>query len=345
MAPEAPTPTTAGSAEGLLQALRATLGRVTAELPGGAEPRPGQETLLEAVGRAVLAKRHLVAEAGTGTGKTLAYLVGSLLAPTPVVVATATLALQDQLRHQDLPLLARALADPGLPEATRRPRLAVAVVKGRANYLCRQRAAERLGYASWPELEATGALGDEGLRPGPSAPPLSPGLARLLAWAADSPDGDRSSLPEEPDPRDWAALSIEQQACPGGFACPSGGACFAELARARAQTADVVVTNHALYASQLAGAAVLPEHGLLVLDEVHEFEEALRQALSREVSPARLRQVAAGAPGDEPAAQDLERAAQALEGLLASRPGQLLDGPATEALAEPLTRAQGAALA
>jgi len=350
-APSGPAAAPSGPAAGedpaataqLLEELTVTLRRVTGELPGGAEPRPGQESLAQAVGQAVVRRRHLLAQAGTGTGKTLAYLVGSLPAPAPVVVATATLALQDQLRTVDLPHLARALANPDIPERFRRRRLRLAVVKGRSNYLCRQRAAERLGYGSWPELETAGALADGTIRPGPAAPPLTPALARLLSWAASSTDGDRSSLAEEPDPGDWAALSIEQHACPGGFACPSGASCFAELARLRAQSADVVVVNHALYANHLAGAGLLPEHALVVLDEAHEFEEAARQALGRQISPARLRQVAGGAGRDEPAAGDLEAAARALEAVLAARPGQLLDGPAHEALAEPLARAQRAA--
>ncbi|MFN0091138.1 MAG: ATP-dependent helicase, partial [Acidimicrobiales bacterium] len=225
---------------------------MVARLPGAAR-RDGQVRMAEAVEEAVAAGRPLLVQAGAGTGKTLAYLAALAAAGRPAVVATATKTLQDQLAHKDLPLLAAAVAARGGPP------LRWAVLKGRSNYLCRQRLAE---------LGADGQLTLAGLGPAPPAAEL----ARLAAWAETSAAGERSALTEEVSDASWTAVSVGPRECAGALRCPEGPRCFAEAARQRAAEADVVVVNHHLYALHLTGAAALPEHEVVVLDEAHLFE-------------------------------------------------------------------------
>jgi ATP-dependent DNA helicase DinG len=176
--------------------------------------------MAEAVGRAIDEQRHLVVGAGTGTGKSLAYLVPAVLSGRSVVVATATRALQDQLATKDLPLVAEALRA--------RRTLRFAVLKGRSNYLCRQRAAE-VGGAEQAGLSGVALFDDEGVDPRRSAETFDLGrlggqLRRLIAWADTSDTGDRAELEFEPNPRAWAAVSVSARECPGAFRCPSGSA-------------------------------------------------------------------------------------------------------------------------
>ena len=298
--------------------LEAALRVVAATLPGGGEHRPGQSAMAQAVARAVAQERHLVVQAGTGTGKSLAYLLPLVRSGRKAVVATATKALQDQLAGKDLPLLAAALGD------TERVRWAV--LKGRANYLCRQRVAEVSGRVADPAapvppgalfdaaaevadddigvvgetdaapLWAAGGDGGNG-SPGPVAG-IADQVRRLVAWADRTTSGDRAELAFEPHPRAWAAVSVTARECPGAFRCPSGPDCFAEHARARAAAAEVVVVNAHLYATHVASdGAVLPEHDVLVLDEVHALEDVMTAGLGVELSPGRVRAAAAAARG------------------------------------------------
>jgi ATP-dependent DNA helicase DinG len=250
------------------------LASVVAALPEGGEVREGQQRMADAVAHALSARRNLVVRAGTGTGKSLAYLIPSLLAGKRVVVATATKALQDQLAQHDLPLIEGHLGQP----------FEYAVLKGRSNYLCRQRLLEGAEAGEQGRLEetATSASGrDE--------------LARsVLSWAAVTTTGDRAELAIEPDDRLWAAFSVSADECPGAFRCPSGSTCFAEAARAKAASADLVVTNlHLLGAHLASGDLVLPEFDALVVDEAHELEEVLSKSLGASLSPGRLRGIAA----------------------------------------------------
>ena len=276
----------------------ATLAEVAASLPGGGEPRKGQQRMAGAVGRAFADRRHLVVQAGTGTGKSLAYLVPAALAGEKVVVATATKALQDQLAGKDLPLVAGAL-DGGLT---------FAVLKGRSNYLCVQRASEVGGAGQQLSLaggNATGSIdppdADDTLTPVDGSDRLDAGtlgdqVRRLLRWAQDTPTGDRAELNFEPHVRAWAMVSTTARECPGAFRCPSGQDCFAEEARSRAAAADVVVVNTHLYGAHLAsGGAVLPDHDLVVFDEAHEVEEVMTDSLGLEIGPGRFRALATGA--------------------------------------------------
>ncbi|HVE47882.1 MAG TPA: ATP-dependent DNA helicase [Acidimicrobiales bacterium] len=252
--------------------VRAAMAKVTAALPAG-EERPGQVEMATAVARTIDDGGHLIVQAGTGTGKSLAYLVPAILSGSKVIVATATKALQDQLATKDLPFLARHLGQP----------FEFAVLKGRSNYLCWQRAKEVAGgddeQLTFEPAADVGELGRE--------------VAAVLEWAGDSPTGDRAEMPFEPRPKVWAALSVGARECPGVNQCPSGGMCFAEAARQRAAQADVVVVNTHLYCTHLASDGyVLPEHDVVVFDEAHELEDIAATTLGLELGAGRLKALA-----------------------------------------------------
>ncbi|MDQ1360843.1 MAG: ATP-dependent helicase DinG, partial [Acidimicrobiaceae bacterium] len=266
------------------------LDRAAAGLPGGGEHRAGQSDMARSVGRAIAGRRHLVVQAGTGTGKSLAYLVPAMLAGERVVVATATKALQDQLATKDLPSVATLATG----------EFSFAVLKGRSNYLCKQRASEMGGKGEQLTLE------DGGAGEAPDAPAgrtdeggrLGHQVRRLLDWGQESPTGDRAELDFEPAPRAWAMVSTTARECPGAYRCPSGRDCFAEDARARAAEADVVVVNTHLYGAHLAsGGMVLPPHDVVIFDEAHEVEEVMTDSLGTEIGPGRFRALAASARG------------------------------------------------
>jgi len=259
------------------------LERVALGLEGG-ELRPQQVEMCRAVARSLATGRHLVVQAGTGTGKSLAYLVPAALAGRKVVVATATKALQDQLADKDLPAVAASLDRP----------FSFAVLKGRSNYLCRQRAAEIADRGVQGQLAAE-TEDDEAHRPPAGTPKgLVDEVRRLLAWSTTAATGDRADLPFEPGGRAWAMVSVGARECPGAFRCPSGAECFAEAARNEAAAADVVVVNTHLYGAHLAsGGAVLPEHDLVVFDEAHEVEAVMTESLGVEISPGRFGALAA----------------------------------------------------
>jgi ATP-dependent DNA helicase DinG len=252
-------------------AVTASLAGVVRELPGGGEARPGQAAMAGAVSDAIATGRHLVVRAGTGTGKTLAYLVPAVLSGRRVVVATATRALQDQLAAKDLPFLDRHLDRP----------FRWAILKGRSNYVCVQRLAE-LGQRPAAQLALDGLA--ESVAPGE--------LSRLAAWAATSPTGDRAELDVEPSDAGWAAVSTGARDCPGAVRCPRGDRCFAEAARARAAEADVVVVNLHLYGLDLAAdGAILPDHDVAVIDEAHQLDDIISATTGVELGPGRFTQL------------------------------------------------------
>lgn len=232
---------------------------------GGGEARPGQRQMVEAIVGGLVENRHVVVRAGTGTGKSIAYLVPAILDGRRIVVATASKALQDQLAEKDLPFLREHMGRS----------FTWAVVKGRANYLCRQRLAEVQAGLGQAELEVGGGMAAE--------------LERLAAWAERTSTGDRAELTEEPSVRAWTALSVSGDECPGAAKCPEGGSCFAEAAKARAAEADIVVANLALYGVHLgSGERVLPEHDVVVIDEAHQLEDVLSSTLGFELGAGRL---------------------------------------------------------
>jgi ATP-dependent DNA helicase DinG len=246
---------------------------------GGSE-RTGQIEMAQAVARAFDTGEHLAVQAGTGTGKSLAYLVPAIAkaveAREPVVVSTATIALQRQLVDRDLPRLADSLAD-ALP---RRPEFAL--LKGRGNYLCLNKIHN--GAATEPEDRPQ----DELFEP-MAASALGRDVQRLITWSSSTDTGDRDELtPGVPD-RSWSQVSVSARECIGVARCPFGTDCFAERARDKAGHADVVVTNHALLAiDAMTDAAVLPEHHLLVVDEAHELVDRVTGVATGELSATSL---------------------------------------------------------
>ncbi|GAA3757021.1 ATP-dependent DNA helicase [Micromonospora maritima] len=247
-------------------------------VPGGAA-RPGQQQMAEAIERSIASGEHLLVQAGTGTGKSLAYLAPSLTVDGPVVVSTATLALQSQLVEHDLPRLADAVE----PVLGRRPTFAV--LKGRHHYLCLAR------LDSSVEDEPDDALFDAP-RPGGGtkwlgeAGRLGKQVQRLRDWAEKTATGDRDELDPGVDDQVWRSVSMPARECVGASRCPFGQECFAEASRARAREADIVVTNHSLLAvDMLAGRHIVPPHKLLVVDEAHELADRVSSAAQAELVP------------------------------------------------------------
>jgi ATP-dependent DNA helicase DinG len=298
-------------------------GLLAAALEGvpGAQERAGQQEMAVAVDRALRNREHLLVQAGTGTGKSLAYLVPALAAGRRVVVATATKALQAQLVDKDLPRLVEVLAKP----LGRKPSFALA--KGRGNYVCLQQVHGGPGAVDEPDglFEApTSALGQQ--------------VQRLRAWADETETGDRDEVPFPVSDRAWRQVSVSARDCLGSR-CPDRVDCFSERAREAAKEADVVVANHALLAlDAFTQVSVLPEHDAVVIDEAHEFAASATDALTHELSRTDVRRaVGAASEGvDELTKDRLDGAAEAFEGLLAMTvPGRIrqLDDHAREVLA------------
>ena len=263
---------------------------------GGAE-RSGQIEMAEAVGNAFDKGEHLAVQAGTGTGKSLAYLVPSIAhaiaSNQPVVVSTATIALQRQLVDRDLPRLADALA----PHLPRRPEFAL--LKGRGNYLCLNK------VHSGASVEED--LPQEELFNPVAASALGRDVKRLIEWSSDTESGDRDEVVPGVLDRAWSQVSVGARECIGATRCPYGTDCFAEKARAKAGAVDVIVTNHALLAiDAISEVNVLPEHQLLVVDEAHELVDRVTSVATGELSATSM-------------AVALRRAARLVEPELAER--------------------------
>lgn len=243
-----------------------------AQTLAGFEPRAEQEALAEAVDRALATGEHLLAEAGTGTGKSLAYVIPALASGRRVVVATATKALQQQLLANDVPAAAAALDR----------EVDCALLKGRDNYLCRR---------SLQGLELLGAQAGALFRTSEDAAQFG----ELHDWIESTATGDRAELPFEPTVSLWSELAVGADRCLG-HRCPVRGSCFSEAARERASRAELVVTNHALYLADIAlrsrrggDGGVLPEHDAVVFDEAHRLEEAASSWFGGRVSLGGLR--------------------------------------------------------
>lgn len=227
-----------------------------AEALPGFRPRREQLAMAEAVAAALESRSQLIVEAGTGTGKTFAYLVPALLSGRHVIVSTGTRTLQDQLYHRDLPMVASALGRP----------VRIALLKGRANYLCRHRL--KLAMAS-PDLPGT-----EGVR--------GRALARIDRWAAVTRSGDVAELESVPenDPA-WSLATSTRENCLGQD-CPDFRECHVVQARREAQAADLVIVNHHLLLADMAireeaFGELLPSSDAVILDEAHQFPEIAAQ--------------------------------------------------------------------
>jgi len=249
---------------------------------GGSE-RGGQLEMAAAVARAFETGEHLVVQAGTGTGKSLAYLIPAIVRAvsddSPVVVSTATIALQRQLVDRDLPRLADSLAD-ALP---RRPQFAL--LKGRRNYLC----LNKIHNGSAGDPDAEDERPQEELFNPTAVTALGRDVQRLTAWASTTDSGDRDDLKPGVADRSWSQVSVSARECLGVARCPFGSGCFSERARSAAGRADIVVTNHALLAiDAVSESAVLPEHALLVVDEAHELVDRVTSVATAELTSATL---------------------------------------------------------
>lgn len=232
-----------------------------------AEDRPGQIEMARLVAAAISDKRHLVVQAGTGTGKTLAYLVPAITGDKRVVVATATKALQDQLANKDLPFLAEHL---GVD-------FDFAVLKGRSNYVCLQRLRE-MSNPDQGQLELDSM-----------AVTTQAEIKRIADWAGTSSTGDQAELDWSPSDNAWRSVSVGSDECPGADKCPLGDPCFAEQARRRAAAADVIVVNTYLYGLNVASdGAILPDHDVVVFDEAHVLEDTMSDTVGVEISPGRF---------------------------------------------------------
>jgi ATP-dependent DNA helicase DinG len=252
----------------------ALLDAITHDLPGGGESRDGQRDMVRAVASAISRRRHHVIEAGTGVGKSLAYLVPAVMSGERVVIATATKNLQDQLAKKDAPQVAAHAKG-----------VRVAVLKGKQNYLCRNRA-QSLGAGAQLSLDD-----DVDVPKG-----VADQMRRILRWSNDTVTGDLDELPFEVDSRARRSLSVTPQECLGRAKCPQGANCFAELAKDRANESSILIVNAHLYASHLAsGSMLLPAHEFVVFDEAHEILDIFATLLGTSLNAARLRALATGA--------------------------------------------------
>lgn len=293
----------------------AALLTVAVEAVGGST-RNGQVAMAQAVENAIDSGEHLAVQAGTGTGKSLAYLVPAIrhavVNNTTVVVSTATIALQRQLIDRDLPRLAGALYHVLGREPT------YAILKGRRNYLCLNRV-----HGNTPEDPDESALFDPF-----AASALEREVNRLREWASETDTGDRDELVPGVSDRAWRQLSVTAKECLGAHRCPVGDDCFAEQARWRAGRADIVVTNHALLAiDALDDRPVLPEHEVVVVDEAHELVDRVTSAATGELSGNAVKFAAkrCGRAIDEEIADRLNEAGEGLEVMLEDAPTGKLD--------------------
>jgi ATP-dependent DNA helicase DinG len=245
------------------------LEEIANDLPGGGEVREGQRAMVRSVAEGLSRREHRIIEAGTGVGKSLAYLVPAAMSRQRVVIATATKNLQDQLATKDAPTVST------------HTKSKVAVLKGRNNYLCRNRAhALRGGQMSFDDgSEVPRGVADQ--------------MRRILAWSNETASGDRDELPFEVDARAWRGLSVTPQECLGRSQCPQGQACFAELAKDRAAESQLLIVNTHLYAAHLAsGSMLLPAHEFVVFDEAHEILNIFATLLGTSLNASRLRALA-----------------------------------------------------
>ncbi len=281
--------------------------------------------MAQALAQAVQSGEHLLVQAGTGTGKSVAYLVPAVAyaveSGKPVVIATATLALQAQVVDRDLPRVVDALT----PLLGRRPRYGL--VKGRRNYVCRHKlvggfppddddalfAAASITRGSAGQAQAASRLGEE--------------VVRLREWAEQTESGDRDELVPGVSERAWRQVSVSAHECLGGR-CPLVGECFVEQARTSARQADIVVTNHALLAiDSFEGRQILPEHDLVVIDEGHELVDRVTSAVTGELTAAMVERAARRATVMAKT-DDLQAAAGVLQGALeVLAPGRLTGLP------------------
>ncbi len=247
-------------------------GGILARSPLPYEYRPGQYEMAKAVEHAFAERRHLIVEAGTGTGKTLAYLLPALRTGQRVIVSTGTKALQDQLFFRDIPFLETLLGE-----------LRVCYMKGRANYLCRHKL---YALRDQPILSGLDEI-DE--------------YRQVAEWERITETGDRAELSGLPESSAlWQKLDARSEACLGSN-CPDYRCCFITEMRRRALESDIIIANHHLFfadtavremAASAPDAGILPESGAVIFDEAHELEEVASQYFGRSISNIRFEDLA-----------------------------------------------------
>lgn len=256
------------SAPSALEAVLAPGGRLSLALPGY-EPRPDQLRMASAVADALARRRYLVAEAGTGTGKTLAYLLPAVQSGRRVVISTATRTLQEQIWFRDIPLLRDRCG----------VEISAAYLKGRANYYCLARGEEFERHPTFPTRE------EAALWP------------RIREWARSTGTGDRAEIDLPDSYLAWKDLSATGETCVGKE-CAAWEDCFVQQARARAAQADVVLVNHHLFFADLAmrtsraGVEVLPPYEAVIFDEAHAIEDVATEYFGLQVSSYRVEELA-----------------------------------------------------
>lgn len=281
----------------------------------GGQKREGQRTMAAHVAQALELEKHLLVQAGTGTGKSLGYLVPAVhyaqKSNKPIVVATATLALQSQIVNRDIPRLLETL---DYPESETE----VAILKGRNNYVCLHKV-----EGGYPEDEQD-ALFDVG--PGGDTGPLGKEIIRLRKWAETTDSGDRDELMPGISDKAWRQVSVNASECLGKR-CPLVESCFSELARERAAESDIVITNHALLAiNAFEGIGVLPDHDVAIIDEAHELADRVTGAVTGALSPLMVNSAARSLRKNTKADHTpLEAAGRALDGALDGVPAAMFE--------------------
>lgn len=309
----------------------------------GGQNRPGQHEMVRQVAASLEEQRHLLVQAGTGTGKSLGYLVpvidDAVRNGHRAVISTATLALQAQIMGRDLPRLLETVT-PQLPRPVK-----TALVKGRSNYLC----LHKVG-GGFPEEDASddqlfGMGADGALFSSNNGPSLGNGpgtqlgreILRLREWAQETDTGDRDDLTPGVSERAWRQVSVTALECLGPAKCPMSEECFSERARATAAESDVIVTNHAMLAiNAFEGVAVLPEYDVVVVDEAHELQDRVTSAVTGQLSEA---MVTAAARAARRHAHINVEALDAAAGALEAELGLLSTGLLPRGPEEPLGRA------
>ncbi|KRA31216.1 MULTISPECIES: ATP-dependent DNA helicase [unclassified Nocardioides] len=273
----------------------------------GGQERDGQVAMADAVAGAFADKEHLLIQAGTGTGKSLGYLVPALLHDRRVVIATATLALQHQLVERDLPRLVKAVGTtPGLDAS-------YAVLKGRSNYACLHRIRE-------------GAPDEQGELIQIPEGTMGAKVLELRKWAEkaskDKQTGERDEAPRHTE-KEWRQVSVSARECLSASKCAYGEECFAERAKEKAQRSHLIITNHSLLAiDAIEGIPMIPEYDAVVIDEAHELAARVTQAATDELWAAEVERAARRSirhvEGNE--ADDLADAADALRAAVSEAP-------------------------
>ena len=297
----------------------------------GGQSRTGQQEMVRQVVRSLEEEEHLLVQAGTGTGKSMGYLIPALAhaqtSAKPVIVSTATLALQSQIVGRDVPRLLAALKG-----KLARP-MDVSLLKGRSNYLCQY----KLG-GGYPDDEGTLFSMDDAPAPGQMFSPLATEVMKLREWAEETETGDRDELVPGVSDKAWRQVSVSAMECLGSQKCPMADECFSEMARAHAAEADVVITNHALLAvSAFEGLSVLPDFDVAIIDEAHELQDRVTSSVASALSPRTV--LTAAGSMKRHCAMNVDELVNA-----ANRLDKSLSGQATGLLERGLDEAMGIAL-